>query len=223
VARLLIAPLSRGPAPIARADQQDIGDQRRVALLQALLFNTLTTRVGGKPLRKRFRSPTQEAIVTTAPIERSRRPWAGTTHARPERPRPPRGVAIAAGILYVYAMINFLFALAGLAVIGMDVVNGDDSQRLLLSFVAAAAAVYGFYVLLAAKTRQGRRWAWITTLILLSFFALLGLGAMAVGLTDGGLTEGGAPPLAGLILVVPTSLFILLLAGPRSSREYFRR
>jgi hypothetical protein len=165
--------------------------------------------------------------VTTAPVERSRQPWAGTMHARTERPRPPRGVAIAAGILYVYAAINLVVALAMLAISVMAVVDGDDSPSWMV-LVLGLVAVHGFFVMLAAKTRQGRRWAWITTLILLSLFALLGLGVVAIGLTDGGLTDGGltdggAPPLAGLLLLVPTSLFILLLAGPRSSRKYFRR
>jgi hypothetical protein len=156
--------------------------------------------------------------VTTAPVERSRQPWAGTTRARTERPRPPRGVAIAAGILYVYAAINLLVALGALAGGVMAVVNGEDSPSWMLPIALGLVAVHGFFVLLAAKTRQGRRWAWITTLILLSFYALLGLGVLAIGLTD-----GDSPPLAGLLLLVPTSLFILLLAGPRSSREYFRR
>jgi peptidoglycan/LPS O-acetylase OafA/YrhL len=156
--------------------------------------------------------------VTTAPVERSGQQWAGTTYARTERPRPPRGVAIAAWILYVYAAINLVVALAGLAAVVMAVIDGDDSSAWVIPFVLVAVAVNGFYVLLATKTRQGRRWAWITTLILLSFYALLGLGVVAIGLTD-----GDAPPLAGLLLLVPTSLFILLLAGPRSSREYFRR
>jgi uncharacterized membrane protein YhaH (DUF805 family) len=160
--------------------------------------------------------------VTTAPVERSRQPWTDTTHARTERPRPPLGVAIAAGILYVFAVLNLIVALAGLAISVMAVVDGDDSTSWMLPFALAAVAVNGFFALVASKTRRGRRWAWITTLILLSFYALLGLGGVATGLT-GGLTDSGAPPLAGLVLVVPTILFILLLTGPRSSREYFRR
>jgi hypothetical protein len=159
--------------------------------------------------------------VSTAPFEGHRQPWAGATQARVERPRPPLGVAIAAGILYVYATINLIVGLAGLAFGAKAVIDGEDSAGWLV-LPLGAVALNGFFALLAAKTRRGHRWAWITTLILLSVFALLGLGAVGTGLT-GGLTDNGAPPLAGLVFVVPTILFILLLTVPRSSREYFRR
>jgi hypothetical protein len=77
-------------------------------------------------------------------------------------------------------------------------------------------AVDLFYLLLAVKTRRGHRWAWITTLVLLGLMALSGLGVLVMGIT----TDGS---LVGLVLLVPVGLLLLALAGPRSSREYFRR
>lgn len=156
--------------------------------------------------------------MTSTPIgsiKQSRAPSAPTGTVR----RRPIAVGIATTILHVVAVIGLIQALvvgaAGVKMIADGELDGLPPALLVVG-IGTAVALYSFYVLLAVKTRRGHRWAWILSLLMLSLVALLGVWTLYYGIT----TDGS---LAGLVFLVPSALLILLLAGPRSSREYFRR
>jgi hypothetical protein len=143
------------------------------------------------------------------------RSWSGSAPPRTERPHVPAGVNTATIVLLLLAGLNLVWSVLALAGGVMAIADGEP-PGLVLAIAGGYVAVDLFYLLLAVKTRRGHRWAWITTLVLLSLMALLGLGLLVLGIT----TEGSP---VGLVLLVPAGLLLLALAGPRSSREYFRR
>jgi hypothetical protein len=153
--------------------------------------------------------------MTSAPIGPAPQSGAPSAPTRTTRPHVPAAVGTATTILLVLAglgLIQSVLLLAG----GVMAIADGESPGLVLALGGGSVALYSLYVLLALKTRRGHRWAWLTTLVLLGLVALLGLSVLVYGITTNG-------SLAGLVPLVPAGLFLLLLAGPRSSREYFRR
>jgi hypothetical protein len=156
--------------------------------------------------------------MTSTPIGSTSHPRVESAPTRAGRPRPI-AVSIATTILHVLAVLGLIQAL--IVLVGGVMVTAEGGldglpPGLMFAGIGTAVALYSFYVLLAVKTRRGHRWAWILSLLMLSLVALLGVWTLYYGIT----TDGS---LAGLVFLVPSALLILLLAGPRSSREYFRR
>jgi hypothetical protein len=161
-----------------------------------------------------------EATMTSAPLGPARQPWAPSAPARPTRPHLPAGVAIATVVLATLAMLGLLQWVFLLAASIMAIADGEEFSGWMLALGAGLVALDSFWLLLAVTTWRGHRWAWRTTLVLLGLVALLGLGVVVLGITTVGVSL--AVLLAGLVFVGSGGL-LLLLAGPRSSREYFGR
>jgi peptidoglycan/LPS O-acetylase OafA/YrhL len=157
--------------------------------------------------------------MNSAPIGPARQSWAPNAPARTARPRLPDGVGTATTVLLLLAGLGLIWSVLALAG-GVVAIADGESPGLVLALGGGLVALDSLYVLLAVKTRRGHRWAWLTTLVLLGLVALLALGVLVLGIT----TDGAPEVLAfGLVFLVPTGLLLLLLTGPRSSREYFRR
>ncbi|HZM76440.1 MAG TPA: hypothetical protein VFC19_11965 [Candidatus Limnocylindrales bacterium] len=130
---------------------------------------------------------------------------------------PPPSVRTATNILYALIGLGLLSPIAFLGVTAASLVRGNAFDRELTLVVAlsvAAVAVGWFYLMLIKKTRKGRRWAWITLLMMLSLVAFVGALVMTA------VADGAAIGMA--MLVVPLVL-IGLLAGPRRARAYYSR
>ena len=118
-----------------------------------------------------------------------------------------------------------LTVLIGLSMIGPVYLLIGSAQRLAtgqevfpIALVAGTVGVVVNTLLLAVvnRVRRGRRWAWITLLVILTLYAAV---LAAAGLYD--LSQTGS---AVLLFVAAIPIFmILMLAAPRRSRAYFRR
>ena len=130
---------------------------------------------------------------------------------------PPHSVRTATNILYVLIGLGLVSPIAFLAVTIASVVRGNSFDRELIpvSVMALGAIVIGwFFLLLIRKTRKGRRWAWKGLVSMLGLIAIVGALVMTA------VSDGAA---IGLVMMAVPLILIILLAGPRGARDYYRR
>jgi hypothetical protein len=130
---------------------------------------------------------------------------------------PPRSVRTATNILYVLIGLGLVSPIVFLAVTGASLVRGGafDGELVPVSVMAAGAVLLGvFYLLLIRKTRKGRRWAWMSLLMMLGLVAFVG----ALVMTS---VSNGAS--IGFVIAAVPLILMGMLAGPRRAREYYRR
>ena len=93
----------------------------------------------------------------------------------------PRGVRTATNILYILIFLGLVTPMAFLAVTIIPMVRENTLDTELtpaLMMAAGAVAVGVFFLLLIRKTRKGRRWAWMSLLMMLSLMAFVGFLVM---------------------------------------------
>jgi hypothetical protein len=128
----------------------------------------------------------------------------------------PPSVRHATTILFVLVFLAMLSPLAFLGVTAFSMVRGGtfDRELTLVVVLSLVSVVLGWFCLtLIRKTRRGRRWAWVTLLMMLALIAFVG----ALVLTS---VANGAG--TGMVMTLVPLVFIGMLAGPRRAREYFR-
>jgi hypothetical protein len=146
------------------------------------------------------------------PASRSWRPFARPPD-NPDLPAPVSKVTTLLTVLIGLSLIAPVFLLAG----GLyELVTGAEGSAWILLAAAGGVTVNLLLLVLVNRVRHGRRWAWITMMVILTVYAIL---FIAVGLYDLAQTDSAVLLLVGAVPVV----MILLPAGPRSSRAYFRR
>lgn len=129
---------------------------------------------------------------------------------------PPPTVRTATTILYVLVFLAMLSPLAFLGMTAFSIARGQafDRELTLVAAMSIASVMLGwFYLVLIRKTRRGRRWAWLTLVMMLGLVAFVGFLVMTA------VSNGAAIGMA--MLVVPLIL-MGLLALPRRAREYYR-
>jgi peptidoglycan/LPS O-acetylase OafA/YrhL len=132
---------------------------------------------------------------------------------RPDLPGPVSKVTTLLMVLIGLTMIGPILYLLGAA---YAMVTRGEVLWIGLAAGAIGLAINLLLLLLVKRVRQGRQWAWITLLVILSLYAAL--FALA-GLYD--LTANGS---YGLLLAAAVpALMIVLLTAPRRTRQYFRR
>lgn len=130
---------------------------------------------------------------------------------------PPHSVRTATNILYVLIGLGLLSPMAFLAVTAVSLARGNAFNRELLpvSVMALGAVAIGwFFLMLIKKTRKGRRWAWMTLLMMLGLVAVVGLLVMTA------VADGAA---IGMVMMAVPVILMVMLAGPRRARAYFAR
>ena len=128
----------------------------------------------------------------------------------------PPSVRWATTILYVLIFLGLLSPLAFLGVTAASMVRGNafDRELTLVAVLSFVTVVIGwFYLMLTRKARKGRRWAWLTLLMMLALVAFIG----AVVMTS--VANGAA---TGFVMTIVPLFLIALLAGPRRARAYYR-
>jgi FtsH-binding integral membrane protein len=145
----------------------------------------------------------------TATDQRTRR-WAVTEP-------PPHSVRTATNILYVLIGLGLLSPIAFLAVTALSLARGNPFNRELVpvSVMAVGTVAIGwFFLMLIKKTRKGRRWAWMTLLMMLGLIAVMGFLVMTA------VSDGAA---IGIVIMAVPLILMVLLAGPRQARAHFAR
>ena len=134
---------------------------------------------------------------------------------------PPDNADLPAPVSKVTTLLTVLIGLSLIAPVFLlgsglyQLVTGGEVSTSILLAAAGGMTVNVLLLVLVNRVRKGRRWAWITLLVILTVYAIL---FIAAGLYD--LTQTGSAVVL-LVGAVPV-VMILLLAGPRSSRAYFR-
>jgi hypothetical protein len=154
--------------------------------------------------------------MSTAPAQPTRGSWYQRTSTA-GRPKAPWGVRTVTMVVIVFAILGLIRA-GLLLVAGIVAVTQGESPGLVAALAGGSLVVGLFYLWVAYKTRHGRRWAWVTMLVLLSLAVLLGLAIFINGL----MTQDGTA-VAGLAFAAVPLAMILLLTAPRGSRDYFLR
>lgn len=153
--------------------------------------------------------------MSTMPAQPDSRSWSPRPARRADSPDPPGGVSKVTTLLTVLIGLSLIGPVILLVGNGYRLVTGGGYSVALLAG-AAGVTVNGLLLMLVNRVRQGRRWAWITLLVILALYVAV---FAAVGIYD--LTDTGSFTL--LIVAAIPALMILLLVGPRRSRAYFRR
>jgi hypothetical protein len=153
--------------------------------------------------------------MSTASAQPRRGSWYQRTFTS-GRPFAPWGVRTATTIMVIFGILGLAQAVM-LVAGGVAALSDGESPGLVALLGGGSLVLAVFYLWLAYQTRKGRRWAWLTTLVLLSLPVVLGLALFVYGVV------ANDEPLVGLGLAGPPLLLVLLLAGPRGSREYFVR
>jgi NADH:ubiquinone oxidoreductase subunit 2 (subunit N) len=129
----------------------------------------------------------------------------------------PPSVRTATTILYILVGLAVVRPIAFLAVAAVSLARGNafDRELIPVAGISVGAVLLGwFYLLLIRKTRKGRRWAWLTLLMMLGLVAFVGFLVMT------GVSNGAA---IGMAMMAVALILMGLLALPRRAREYYRR
>jgi len=153
--------------------------------------------------------------MSATPAQSRSRSWGPFARPQdnPDLPAPVSKVTTLLTVLIGLSLIAPVFLLAGSV---YQLITGGDVSPWILAAAAIGVTVNVLLLILVMRVRKGRRWAWITLMAILALYAVL---FIAAGVYD--LNQTGSPMVL-LVGAVPVVL-ILLLAGPRSSRAYFRR
>jgi hypothetical protein len=130
---------------------------------------------------------------------------------------PPRSVRTATNIMYVLIGLALVRPIAFVVVVIASLARGNTIGREAMPLFAMALAVIvvgWFYLMLIRKARKGRRWAWITLLMMLGLLAVVGFLVMTA------VSDGAA---IGMVMTAVPLILIGLLAGPRNARAYYAR
>ena len=114
-------------------------------------------------------------------------------------------------------MLGAIRAVIALIAAGVVLDGGDAGGGLLLVLGLIGLAISVGYLVVAKHLRLGRRWAWITTLVLLVLAALVGVLGIFVELGE------GAFPTFGLIFTGVPALLIVALTASRKTRDFFQQ
>ncbi|MEU4237106.1 hypothetical protein [Actinoplanes sp. NPDC026619] len=131
--------------------------------------------------------------------------------------RRPLSVEIGASLVAVVGVISVGRVLYGVVVnLGQDQWSaGARGVFLVLNSFILLVGV--FILVLAYHVRKGRMWAWITSLVVMTFTILF--GALLLLIT----AVGGGIPLAGGGIVLVGIAAMVTLTAPRTARAYFSR
>jgi len=136
---------------------------------------------------------------------------------RPAVTEPPSSVRTATTILYILVGLGLVSPIAFLAVTAASMARGNpfNPELTLAVALAAASVVVGWFCLtLIKKTRKGRRWAWLTLIMVLALIGFVGALVMT------SISDGAA---IGMVMTAVPLILIGMLAGPRHARAYYRR
>jgi hypothetical protein len=138
----------------------------------------------------------------------------GGTFTEPAK-RRPLSVEIGASLVAIVGVISVGRVLYGVVVnLGQDQWSaGARGVFLVLNSLVLLVAV--FILVLSYHVRKGRMWAWITSLVVLTFTILF--GALLLLIT----AVGGGIPLAGSGVVLIGIAAMVTLTAPRTARAYF--
>lgn len=130
------------------------------------------------------------------------------------RPRPT-AVEVGASLLGLVGVLGVGRVAYGV-IVNLSQDGWDTGARAVFLGLNTIVLIFALFALvLAHQVRQGRLWAWIVSLIMLPFTALV--GGLLLLIT----AVGGAFPFAGSAVVAASLAALLALTVPRSARAYF--
>lgn len=153
--------------------------------------------------------------MSATPARPRRQSWGplARRHDNPDLPGPVAKVTTLLTVLIGLSMTGPVYLLIASA---QRLVTGHEAFPIALLAGTVGVVVNALLLAVVNRVHRGRRWAWITLLVILTLYAAM---LAALGLYD--LSQTGSAVLL-FVAAIPI-VMILMLAASRRSGAYFRR